>query len=216
MAAEVDNQQYYHLEYLDFPEPPVQNSGSVTVTSLLSAVEKGERVDIPLPRHPRIGRKNYIFRYNPLHDLESLWWIAIYFLVNKEITCNNEEEPSSSDPDISWRATIEQRAHAEALFYHNQPRVNVMLAFGRDFEYIISTLSPSLQPIAFILDDVRKLLIGGYQRAERNPETIDHTAADGLHEYFITAFFEIAGDLADQSLVVHPFVDLPSTSMDHE
>ncbi|KAI0093414.1 hypothetical protein BDY19DRAFT_923614 [Irpex rosettiformis] len=25
-----------------------------------------------------------IFRYNATHDLESLWWIAVYFVINKE------------------------------------------------------------------------------------------------------------------------------------
>ena len=31
------------------------------------------------------------FRYNPLHDLESLWWIAAFFLFKRDVVLDEEE-----------------------------------------------------------------------------------------------------------------------------
>ena len=39
------------------------------------------------------------FRYNPLHDLESLWWNAAYFLMSRTLVFD-EEDGSDSEYDL--------------------------------------------------------------------------------------------------------------------
>ena len=62
VAVEVTSQAYL------FRPPPPRMQGA--------EYEKG-------PPYPR--PKHYKFFRNPLHDLESLWWIAVYFIVNKMV-----------------------------------------------------------------------------------------------------------------------------------
>jgi hypothetical protein len=50
------------------------------------------------------------FRYNPIHDLESLWWIAIYFVINKEISearIAETDARSAHDPDDEEASTAD-------------------------------------------------------------------------------------------------------------
>lgn len=58
-----------------------------------------------------------IFRHNPLHDLESTWWIGLEFLINKDRTLAPNEIPASSSPPEDVGLTADVRRYARHLFY---------------------------------------------------------------------------------------------------
>lgn len=131
-------------------------------------------------------------RYNPLHDMESLWWIAAYFVIKREAIADAESK-LVQQPD-SLKA---QLAYAWTLFHGGrQRRLDTISNMVDRFSDHIGDLHPAVQPIARTLDQLRGQLLEAYQAAEKDldkdPESIDHTAADGLHKLFALAFTRIS------------------------
>ncbi|KAJ3556690.1 hypothetical protein NM688_g1890 [Phlebia brevispora] len=114
------------------------------------------------------------FRYNPLHDLEALWWIAVYFTVNREVDSANGEETGIQG------ATSSQRHFAQQLFYDLNKRQTVMLS-STWFENQLECLHPSLEDVGYVLNDMLILLRTAYTAAEKSIELIDFDIADGAY-----------------------------------
>ena len=95
------------------------------------------------------------FRYNSIHDVESLWWIGLYFMMNRAVG-------SSSRGD-----------HAEpvdyGLFRSNSRRYFVLRSEGR-FSEELAVLHPSLRRHSRQLIIAREQLLEGYRFVERQDE----------------------------------------------
>ena len=48
------------------------------------------------------------FRYHPLHDLEALWWVAVYFLICKDFD-GPEDEDDTSYRTVACQSPIRRR-----------------------------------------------------------------------------------------------------------
>ena len=50
------------------------------------------------PKLDHLAPSNDVFRYNPLHDMESLWWIAVHCVLKNPIedAAGNVYEPSDT------------------------------------------------------------------------------------------------------------------------
>lgn len=80
------------------------------------------RANIP-PAHAEVALPTLTpLRYNPLHDLESLWWVGVYFLLKREIFPFASDGASlvGEDP-IVWDRE-EQRTCADEVFYSTDAR----------------------------------------------------------------------------------------------
>ena len=139
------------------------------------------------------------FRRNPLHDLESLWWIAVYFLVNRQVI-----DPI---PDVGeaerLRATQQDELFAD-LFRHFQERQNNLQKDGI-FAKGVQCLHPSLKSAALIVDKARKSLSTQYRRKERNINSINRRVAGDLYEEFQVYFKEVAAGFSERDVKVSRF-----------
>lgn len=128
------------------------------------------------------------FRYNPLHDLESVWWIAVYFLFKKKVA-----HDSGEDSAYKKRLTT-QMVYANQLFYNEAKRVRVMTTSTK-FPAMLRCLHPAVQGLGRVLEDIRQELTHLYWMAEQNIAAIDHQVAGLLHQHFAQSLLEISEDL---------------------
>ncbi|KAI0088535.1 hypothetical protein BDY19DRAFT_906557 [Irpex rosettiformis] len=90
MALEVDNGMYLYSS--GSRKPRVSENQRQSIQDIAKRMNRQNRDNIRVPRDE--GRTDSsrqlppekVFHYNPTHDLESLWWIAVYFVINKETT----------------------------------------------------------------------------------------------------------------------------------
>lgn len=138
-----------------------------------------------------------LFRYNPLHDLESVWWVAVYFLVTRDVTKVGEEQPSErSLSDINA-----QQQWASDIFWHGDRRFCVMRgAFY--FRQQGKCLHPSLHPLMAIFDKARRCLVRGYTAAEENMDNMTFDLADGIHGELVL-YFDAILDILEATSDIH-------------
>ncbi|KAJ3555205.1 hypothetical protein NM688_g2707 [Phlebia brevispora] len=123
------------------------------------------------------------FRYNPLHDLESLFWIVVYFFFMRHIAADGA-------PCIR---TDEMNKTAQDVFRHTPLARGNLLRSVVDFQHALQLLDPRLQPICQELDVLRQALCKAYKAVEGRAYS---AAAQG--------FRRIARRLKDASYTVHP------------
>lgn len=140
------------------------------------------------------------FCHNPLHDLESLWWVTAYFVMKK---VPHVPRTAPHNAGKKWTAHA-QRASAAELFSCNSTRYTVMQRRD-DFRGRMDMGHPSVRAIVYILSDLRDMLASRYAKAAENAAAIDHTCADGLHKHFIRAFTMISQAKKLQGIELFPF-----------
>ncbi|KAI0701055.1 hypothetical protein BC835DRAFT_295958 [Cytidiella melzeri] len=107
------------------------------------------------------------FRHNPLHDIESLWWLLVYLTLNR----------SPIIPGDTPSRLEQQRAFYGPFFTDRDSR---RAAFMKKdvFSSNGGCLHPRLQPVADALERMRARLVGRYKQAEQGDvNKIDHTVA---------------------------------------
>jgi hypothetical protein len=111
-------------------------------------------------------------RYNPLHDLESIWWIGVRTI----FTCGVE----GMDNPL---ALEKQKRNASLLFPRALGVTSRLLAMMQpnDFADKASTIFTPFHTFAIALESCRRLLVNRYKQAERGPNT-DETAFLGVHD----------------------------------
>lgn len=146
------------------------------------------------------------FQYNVLHDLESLWWVAVYYVVDMDIVLaapnTDEQHTPASDAHRTW---------SRLLFYDDfQTRLS---AIQGQFSYSLRHLPPTAQRIAKQLDQLRDLLLNIHYAVQwkvcnpQSPEVISDVQY--LRERFSHVFQTIADDEETQYLVIRDFSPAP-------
>ena len=118
-----------------------------------------------------------VFYYNPLHDMESLWWLAAYVIIGgtlhlrAKIPSDSSVKLSSRELEIELAADRErvrrQDSLARCLFDLGNAReitMTSMTVFTTD----VQCLPPVIYKFGPGLDFVRQLLVAYYQIAERD------------------------------------------------
>ncbi|KAF7790466.1 hypothetical protein EIP86_001421 [Pleurotus ostreatoroseus] len=167
VAVEVDKQDYLFTsdppKHKEIPAP--RESKSLSASSSPTPpprprptwAESMALMDDPMPE----------FRYNPLHDMESLWWNAIYFTLNREIH-EYAGEPLSTSPD---RRSAQQLS-ARKLFYQLEGRL-LALKFNGILRQRLGCLHPILKDVGNILEEMRLSLRTAYTEAEKSIAHMD-------------------------------------------
>ncbi|KAI0916492.1 hypothetical protein AcV5_002972 [Taiwanofungus camphoratus] len=189
IAAEVSLQ-----DYLSIREPTNHASSSSdedeTDTSSAGNGDKNNiRSILTAPRKRRVRKidanewPHWEFRYNPLHDLESVWWVAVYFLFKRKMVRDSGEDPV-------YKEQLEvQRRYANKLFYDKTERFRVMTC-ANIFSDKLHCLNSLAWKFGQVLENLRQRLARCYCEAEQleHLAAIDHTVADRLHESFSRTF----------------------------
>ena len=131
------------------------------------------------------------FRYNPLHDLESLWWIAVWFVIGGTLritppkSCDCIPDHYATQPwykEELQRLQL-QRQVAKELFVTRQTRVEVLTSstwFGAN----ICTLHYSIGRIGSALNAIRRMLVISYSQAEKDCENVPPDSGDKIYGMF--------------------------------
>lgn len=145
--------------------------------------------------------RTYTWFYNPLHDLESIWWIFKSSVLNKDIVCERQDSLAFKI-EVPYIFTEETDRERKSRLLHHW-RATRDLFFGRssraDFAYSKGTLAkflkshplhPAIRPLAGILEGMREALASQYQLVEENPSKIDHTSAGNVPEEFLVFLWD--------------------------
>ncbi|KAI0085143.1 hypothetical protein BDY19DRAFT_458366 [Irpex rosettiformis] len=106
------------------------------------------------------------FRYNPLHDLESLWWVLVYLLLRRH---------AEIAEDTSKRRDEQIMFYDQLFTDNNQIRQSMFQKPGK-FRNGRTTLHSRMRPVGDWLEWARGLLVNRYVEVEsRDVTKIDHT-----------------------------------------
>ncbi|KAI0922896.1 hypothetical protein AcV5_009763 [Taiwanofungus camphoratus] len=183
IAVEVDAQEYQFTLVLGQRTFSRDDDDKKNMRSILTAPRKRQARKKSVSMGTDVA-----FRYNPLHDLESVWWIAVYFLFKKKVA-----HDSGEDSAYKKRLTT-QMVYANQLFYNEAKRVRVMTTSTK-FPAMLRCLHPAVQGLGRVLEDIRQELTHLYWMAEQNIAAIDHQVAGLLHQHFAQSLLEISEDL---------------------
>ncbi|KAI0701179.1 hypothetical protein BC835DRAFT_1440239 [Cytidiella melzeri] len=107
------------------------------------------------------------FQHNPLHDIESLWWLTVYLTLYRTADI-------AGDTNVRRKAQHDYYSHI--LIDHDARRAAFLLE--DDFADNNGCLHPILQPIADALERARQFIANRYKEVEEgNINDIDHTVA---------------------------------------
>ena len=231
MAVEVDQGTYLFRASTPKPPPPpppqrLEDIIKQIATSLGSKPpfqEHGEHQTLQRANPPSPTTRE-TFRYNPAHDLESLFWIALYFVINKEaqpaalsgrstslgntLTSNAPDHGSHPSPEAlssHYKLNPKQLAFAKKVFYDRGERVVVLLSEDRLEQYFKER--PQLFPeIGTHLCELRAHLHGNYITIEKPGYQIDKSVCQNtdLYTAFKACFEKIVNETED--VIVSPLL----------
>lgn len=145
-------------------------------------------------------KTNAKFRYNPIHDLESIWWVATYFDFNKTVVQVGKTTVRRNKKQQQRASYTAQYKYAKGLFSNQMDRSDA-LSLPSGFQEHIQYLHESVQPVARILEHLRQLLVVCYEEAEKDTAAIGPTVAFGLYTSFAKAFRQAANELKQDVLL---------------
>ncbi len=214
MAVEVSQNAY--LFNNEREEPKERKEAGLSMADLAAMRRQfcdGASSDSEMSEPPAgsstISEAKQPFFYNPLHDLESIWWIAIYFVVNKET------ELAPKEPGVGTvkhtPLTEDQRVYTRSLFYDWATRfMAIRMVTGSPLDRHLSSLPSHLSMISTELIDLRKKLVNHYMKIEEPGFVITKTVCQDLYGHFTKAFKKIARSLAKQDIWVAPIKRNPN------
>ena len=177
MAAEVDKQAY-----LFAPQMTMERR----VTLLRRSREPAAQHRFVLPPY---SMEYPGFFYNPIHDLESLWWIAVYFVLENEIPPVDALLARSAD---FWSPNA-QLDYAHFLFEDGSyDRPNAIRKRDWFLKRTKEVVHRDIKPIVVELEGLRCKLVDAYHEAEEHIDTMDHNCAAALYSHFHNVFSGIA------------------------
>ncbi|KAJ3837508.1 hypothetical protein F5878DRAFT_710762 [Lentinula raphanica] len=129
---------------------------------------------------PVISEPKLSFSYNPLHDLESIWWIIVYVIVFKDV---EDESARSPDPD-SRQTMMNELFHGQM---EGMGRQNFFRSIKRGhIDTVQECLSSSFAPVLKLLVILASRLITAYTSSEQtHPDKIDDDCFE-IHGTFTT------------------------------
>ncbi|KAI0341057.1 hypothetical protein BDW22DRAFT_1397290 [Trametopsis cervina] len=145
---------------------------------------------------PHVGRQlTPTFTPNVLHDLESFWWLSVYLIIPRA-TATEPDEPRDQDKEAKLHSTVWK------MFAGDRKRY-----FDRKFTDVIQHMRTSLQPAAYSLNLMRKLLVWAYVSVEADHEKgINMAAAGPIHDELIAACSQLLDHIsASGDIVLSPF-----------
>ena len=137
------------------------------------------------------------FNYNPLHDLESVHWLAHYMLFAGQIIDTGTEEPVT---DVHRAA---HHALAKSLFGNLAFRTNIMRPGSMTEELEKFKVHPRVVEIAKLLDEARAYITNGFSEAEATLEgPIPFSAGSPVYDGMLNRLEAVVELLADQDVSI--------------
>lgn len=138
------------------------------------------------------------FRYNPLHDLESIFWLALYLLLTGTLV-----DVGEGGTEVTTEHRQAQHQLSNILFCDLAFRMTIMKPGV--LQSHLANLHPRIAEIAKLLDGVRSHLTSAFVKSEENlKEPIPFTVAESTGAYggILEKFEEIINLFAVQDISV--------------
>ncbi|KAJ3558272.1 hypothetical protein NM688_g1021 [Phlebia brevispora] len=193
IAVEIDQQHHLFTPLpVDLPPRLTKSLRKYTLKEMLEAKRTGVELEddpikllmasFPRPRpfDPK-ARKIPGVCYHPLHDLESLWWVAVWFLMTKEVV---HPDPDEGETFVASKA---QRKFAKDLFGDPSTRRNALVDHYKFMDQI-EGLPRIPQNLAMALNVLREFLVEKYHVVDTELETIGNGCAGDLYDKFCEVF----------------------------
>ncbi|KAF9811593.1 hypothetical protein IEO21_06518 [Rhodonia placenta] len=132
----------------------------------------GESTKKPIP----VDTTKAIFCYNPLHDLESMWWVAYYYIYRR-IVVSVDGTPVLADDESQKEWPCEARHCVRRTFYDSGVRCHMLTQY-RPIADLYCCLHKSVLEIAEVLQELKRYLVEVYFEAEEDWRTIDHAVGE--------------------------------------
>lgn len=195
MAIEASLQRYSFR-----PEAKTERTTEITVEEIRRVLTGNKRMIEATPGTRATMPKQYPWSYNPLHDMESIYWLLLYFLCNTDVQAVLMDKPrvkvrevfsfTQESPAERGMRILHHRRFAHELFGNRVRRVEVILSGDLLAEHLRDhPLHPSIASLDGSLLEIHRALVARYSKVERNPSKIDATCADGLHEEFLANIY---------------------------
>ena len=141
-----------------------------------------------------VDERLHPFRYNPLHDLESLWWVAFHCVSVRVVV-------QVGDDDQSYRRGDHTCFDTSGVFGMGEGKKSLFKRSTRMLEKS-RLLHPAVQEAIKHLDQARGLLVQAYKDAEKDLSKIDFHVADGMHEVLRDCFNTIASAYTNNDVIL--------------
>ncbi|KIM42727.1 hypothetical protein M413DRAFT_26731 [Hebeloma cylindrosporum] len=156
-----------------------------TLNTMATEVAAGDFCFTPNAYDLLPAEKRVPFFYNPIHDLESLWWILIWFLFTKVAKSTKKAEftQSANMARIQWKnACLLVPSRSDSSLHRS-------CAFRGLFQTYIGCFPKYIAPYGSHLADMWALLCSEFRYAEATlPRgNVSTTQFDALHAKFITS-----------------------------
>lgn len=184
MAVEVRAQ-----EFLFLPQKSEKSfrDGIVRPTAIHIPVKPATKIPV---LNDQTGAQ-FTWFYNPLHDMESIFWLMLYFITNKDIVLGAPIERmdcfdfAAETEDDRRRRILAHWNFGLTLFSSRQGRERVIGSQGVLSKHLLTNpLHPAITPLADILCRLRNALTNHYFTIERNPPSIHHNSGQEVHDAY--------------------------------
>jgi hypothetical protein len=187
IASQQGTMQFMSIEvaaqmFLFVPSDP--GLSSTEVDELDSAMEQG--IGIAWTKVPTVP-----FSHNHLHDLESLWWVAVWVVFYNYFS---ERTPSNDRPSFTLRDANDQLMLARILFPPALESTTRQIGFQhpKSFHNTCDGLPRNKRAIYLRLNLLRRLLVRDYRVIEAEyPLFVDpNSSKDDIYDHFTRLFLK--------------------------
>ena len=151
------------------------------------------------PSRPRPSRRP--FRYNPLHDLEALWWMSVYFAAGRAVVDDGTGRMLSEEENA--RQIQKQLESFPRLFCKLGIRLDIMSRAGR-FAEEMQSLYPSVLCFWRPLESARSSLAYAYRWVEQDMDAREFAPPIAAYDGLRQGWFAIAKHLRKRDVIVKP------------
>ena len=163
MSTEVESHRYlYWKDKVQARPSAASNWRDRTARRLDKGKAPAVRSRTPPPKSTKDPLKNANFRHNPIHDIESVFWLSLYIL----LVCIIIRDPKGSEKEHNAYMRAQRKLSYE-LFCNPVFRREVMAGDGL-LTQGSANLYPQVGRAILMLDEVRKQIVQFYREAEEN------------------------------------------------
>ena len=140
--------------------------------------------------HTETGPTRFI--HNPLHDVESLWWICVKRVFNYQVTVDEDDATGAA-------LLVRQRETASRIFpcIRTADKRAAFMCSKEVHDECMSALHPRLKAIGDILSRIREELVKLYTKAEADIQNIREYSCDQESLLVLTDLFDDGIDAAE-------------------
>jgi len=138
------------------------------------------------------------FLHNPLHDLESLWWILVWFLFLKVARQPKEEGFIPSNTQVNFQSMSAQEFFPSRATLWPTCRHPAVWSKALFSQYVERSFPKYVAMYGFHLANITDVLVKAYRDAEASLHLgeFDTSPFETIHKSFMTALQEITnGDI---------------------